>query len=41
MTVFVAILDPLPPYDGIMTFSANSLHPYDVFNQTSPSHTVP
>jgi len=32
----------LPPlYDGILTFSANSLLPYDVFNQPPhPTYTI-
>jgi len=36
---FLSNLRPLPPYDGILTFSANPLSPYDVFNQP-PAYTV-
>jgi len=39
MTVFLIILDPLPPYDGILDFSASPLSPYDVFN-LSLTYTV-
>jgi len=36
MMFFLAILDPSPPYDGILIFSVNP--PYDVFNQPLPPH---